>query len=554
MSTNIKYAYPYPSYKRKNYVLLSDGWTLNGKEISLPFPPQSSLSLYGGEIGKRLEYNLNFTVSDNFYPVKAGKKAVLKFGAVDQIAEIYLNGKFVFKHEGGYLPFEIDVTEILEKENSLLVVAFDALDKTYPYGKQKKKPGGMWYTEVSGVWQSVVLEEQGKSTIKSVYFTPEQDGVNVKIDCEKECLVIVTLPSGKAIEEKIKSEKFVKIPSGEIELWSPDSPRLYSVKILSDNDEVETYFALRTIEKREVNGKTLVFLNGKPIFLSCVLDQGYFEKGIFLPENADEWEKDVDRMKSLGFNCIRKHIKIEPQFFYEACDRKGMLVIQDMVNSGDYRYVSQTVLPTIGLKFAIDKKIFSTKRREFFIRHAVETVKHLYNHPSIFCWTIFNEGWGQFNSDKVYGIIKTADKTRLIDSTSGWFKQKKSDFLSEHIYFHNRELKGKKGKILFLSECGGYGRLIADHARPRKNYGYGKISQTEEELTEKFVLLVEKMLVPSLKNGLSGFVYTQLSDIEDEINGLYTYDREVLKINREKVKSTLEYLNGEFLKANGFIE
>ncbi len=547
MSNAFSSLYPTPQRKRKNYFILSDGWKLNGKDISVPYPPQSKLSFYDGKIGKTLSYTIDFTYPERFENLPKGSKIYLIFGAVDQTAEVSLNGKAIAFHEGGYLPFKVDVTKILKEKNSLAVSVRDTLSLKYPYGKQRKKRGGMWYTPVSGIWGSVYLEARGEDEIKSFAFTPDLKGVKVDIDCEKPCVIEVILPSGqKLVKNKTKST-YLSIPDEEIRLWSPDNPYVYETKIKNDADEVKTYFALRTFETKKINGTPLFLLNGKPIFLSCVLDQGYFEGGIFLPDDPNEWAKDILRMKSLGFNCLRKHIKIEPETFYEACDRLGMLVLQDMVNSGSYKYIRQTVLPTIGLKFGLDKKIFNTKRRKFFIEHTLETVKTLYNHPSIIGWTIFNEGWGQFNSDKIYTLVKAADPSRFIDSTSGWFARRKSDVKSEHVYFHNRILKGNGKQVLFLSECGGYGRLVEGHVFTDKLYGYGKTATSATELTDKFKLLIDEMIIPSLKNGLCGFVYTQLSDIEDEINGLYTYDRQVLKVDGKRVKGLIDKVNEQFL-------
>ena len=527
--------------------MLLDGWKLNGEDIILPYPPESKLSNYKGKTGNNLIYTLDFLYPECFKNLPNTNEIYLNFCAVDQTAKVILNGETVTFHEGGYLPFSIAVSKFLKEKNTLVVEVKDTLCHKYPYGKQKKKHGGMWYTPVSGIWGDVYLEVRGKTEIKSFAFTPDLKGVSLDIECKEPCIIEVTLPSGKKLVKNKTRSTYIAIPEEEIRLWTPDSPYLYRTTIKNETDEVKTYFALRTFEIKKINGNPLFLLNGEPIFLNCVLDQGYFKDGIFLPKTTDEWSKDIIRMKDLGFNCLRKHLKIEPEIFYEACDRLGMLVLQDMVNSGSYKYVRQTVLPTIGLKFGIDKRFFITKRRKFFIQHTIETVKTLYNHPSIIGWTIFNEGWGQFNSDKIYSLLKKVDSTRFIDSTSGWFAQNKSDVKSEHIYFHNRILKGNGKQVLFLSECGGYGRIVDGHAFTDKLYGYGKTASSTEELTEKFRLLIDKMIIPSLKNGLCGFVYTQLSDIEDELNGLYTYDREVLKIDGRRVKGLLDKVNELFL-------
>ncbi len=283
-------------------------------------------------------------------------------------------------------------------------------------------------------------------------------------------------------------------------------------------------------------------LNGKPVFWHGVLDQGYFPDGIYLPATEKEYEDDIMRMRELGINMLRKHIKVEPEVFYYACDRLGMFVMQDMVNSGPYSFVFDTALPTIGLKKRPDSfRKITGKRKEFFIKHTKDIIEHLYNHPCLIAYTIFNEGWGQFHSDAMYDKVKDWDVTRLVDSTSGWFSQKKNDFDSEHIYFKVISLT-VKDRPLFVSECGGYSMVVDGHHYSKdKEYGYGACKNTEE-LTDKIIYMYENMIVPSVSDGLCGCVYTQLSDVEDEVNGLYTYDRKVCKVDKIKMKELAEQI------------
>lgn len=498
--------YPRPQMKRSQWQSLDGEWLINGKPGVVPSCRSEETLLYE----KHFSYN------------KLSDRVLLHFGAADQIAKVYLNGAFLGEHTGGYLPFTFDITDHLTAENTLRVEVTDTLDHTYPYGKQRKDRGGMWYTPVSGLWKSVWLESVPETYISDIKITPDLTGADLEIS--------ISSPDG------VKTE-FERIDIDSPELWTPDNPKLYTRTVKRGKDEVEIYFALRTVEVREIGGVNRVCLNEKPVFLHGVLDQGYFEDGIFTPLDIAEYERDVRRMKELGINLIRKHIKIEPEEFYYACDRLGMLVMQDMVNSGDYSFFRDTVLGTLNLPLS-DRKKKTDRRMDFFIAHSVETVKTLYNHPSIISYTIFNEGWGQFNSDMMYDRLKALDPTRLYDSTSGWFAQRKSDFDSEHIYFRLKTLKPKV-RPLFVTECGGYSYNLNGQ---NKVYGYGKCASSEE-LTARIEKLYRRMIIPAIPAGCCGCIYTQLSDIEDEINGLYSYDRKTCKVSKERMRTIAQALN-----------
>lgn len=544
--------YPRPQLRRDSFFPLNGGWTLNGRPIRVPWPPQAPLSGYGKDVGDVLRYRTDFTLPDGF--VTEGRRAVLHFGAVDQVAEVWVNGTAVTRHEGGYLPFSADITGVLRPgENRLEVKAVDTLSHDYPYGKQHKRPHGMWYTPVSGIWQSVWLEavpEQG--AVKAVRITPSLTGVTVEVDAGgAEYNVAIPLGSGKMLTAVGKKGP-LRLRMPEPHLWTPDDPYLYSVTIATATDQVESYFALRTVTTREINGHTRLCLNGKPIFLHGVLDQGYFEDGLFLPEEPEEYERDVLRMKELGFNTLRKHIKVEPEAFYYACDRLGMLVVQDMVNSGEYRYVRDTVIPTFVSKKRNDLSVGGGEQRKaFFERHCLDTIAHLANHPCIVGWTIFNEGWGQYDSDRIYRLLKPADPARFFMSTSGWFAQRESDVQSEHVYFNSRVLEGNQPeKFLFLSECGGFSRRVNGHVtQERKNYGYGQQAMSEGELTGRIQALYDEMVLPSIPRGLCGCIYTQLSDVEGETNGLYTYDRQVRKASAGALNDIAQRVNEALAEA-----
>lgn len=537
-------SYPRPQLKRAAYVILNGTWKLDGKNVEIPFAPQSRLSGFDGTIGDELVYETVFSIPKGW----ENGRVILHFGAVDQVCEVYVNSILVGKHEGGYLHFSFDITDALKNEgaNTLRVNVVDTLDRKYPYGKQCKKRGGMWYTPISGIWQTVWMENVPTSYIEDLHITPSLTDVEITVGGKVKGFKAIVSDKNGVVAEEIFEQNTGKIVIANPIHWTLENPHLYDVKIITGEDEVDSYFALRTVNIENVDGVNRVCLNGKPIFMHAVLDQGYFEDGIYLPKNEEEYEKDILRMKELGFNTLRKHIKIEPEQFYYDCDRLGMFVLQDMVNNGGYSYIFDTVLPTFGFKMRNDCKgrYQEPERKVIFEQHMKDTLHDLYNHPCIIGYTIFNEGWGQFESDRMYELAKSIDGTRIYDATSGWFAQKKSDLDSEHIYFRVEELHAKE-RPMFLSECGGYSYLVEGHAfNPDKTYGYGACKDSEE-LTDRIVAMYEGMVLPGIKGGVCGCVYTQLSDVEDEINGMYTYDREVCKVNKEKMLKLAERIFSE---------
>ena len=537
--------YPRPQMKRESYVNLNGAWDFTvtpgeklpdsyEKTILVPFAPESLLSGIKSHFpeGHSLFYRRRL-------PLAPGQgRWLLHFGAVDQCAEIYVNRKLVGSHLGGYEAFSFDITDFLEQENELIVRATDDLrSHVLPYGKQTLNRGGMWYTPVSGIWQTVWAEH-----------VPEHYIEKLDIEADSEQAVITVTPAlsglvtleGKAYPLqagvcRIKPENPL--------LWSPEKPHLYHFAVETEADRVESYFALRSLEIKTVGGIPRLCLNGKPYFFHGLLDQGYWSDGLFTPPDPEGFQRDIFAMKGLGFNMLRKHIKVEPERFYYDCDRYGMIVFQDMVNNGDYSFFRDTALPTVGMQRRNDKKLHRDEAtRKAFLDGMEATVRQLKNHPCICCWTIFNEGWGQFDSDAVYEKLKKLDGSRFIDSTSGWFRREKSDVESLHIYFGSWKKLKVCDRPLVLSEFGGYAYAVDKHLfNPEKAYGYKSCKNLVDFNRDLQALYREKVL-PAVKMGLCAAVYTQVSDVEDEINGLLTYDRKACKADGDALRTLAQQL------------
>ena len=544
--------YPRPTLVRESFINLNGKWKFGvcdsienaafDREILVPYPPESLLSGINevfDEI-KTLCYKREFSLPDGF---NRGR-VILHFGAVDQVAEVFLNGNKLGSHIGGYAPFYFDITEYLSENNTLTVFVRDDLsDLILPYGKQSNKRGGMWYTPISGIWQTVWLESVKENYIERLDLptTPDDPTITAHFrDRNEDGTVTVSTPDGK-LSFPLKDGK-AEITLDSPRLWSPEDPYLYEFEIVTESDTVRSYFALRSLEIKTFDSHQRLCLNGKPYFFHGLLDQGYFSDGIFTPASVECLESDILRAKALGFNMLRKHIKVEHPYFYHLCDKHGIVVFQDMVNNGKYSFFFDTALPTVGFISRSDKKLHRDKRsRQAFLSHLDETVVLLKNHASICLWTIFNEGWGQFDGDSAYRRLKKLDPTRFIDTASGWFRCKETDLDSRHIYFRKVKLKAKD-KPMFLSEFGGYSYRVEDHVfNPDKAYGYGKCD-SREEFVSALRRLYEEEIIPLVSSGLCAAVYTQLTDIEDEINGLITYDRAVMKVTPEEFSDIGEKL------------
>ncbi|MBQ7290540.1 MAG: glycoside hydrolase family 2 [Clostridia bacterium] len=541
--------YPRPQMRRDSFLCLNGEWKLfiGGEEhkITVPFPPESLLSGLHTRIPKKAEivYKKKFYLPDGF--IKG--RVLLHFGAVDQIARVKFNGKCIGKHVGGYAPFCFDITELLRRKNTLEVFVRDELHTgILPYGKQCEKRGGMWYTPVTGIWQTVWVESVPEEYVRSLRIETGADFADITAFGAENGEVTVKTPEGDLVFPLEAGKAHVTLENPR--LWSPETPYLYEFTLKSGEDEVRSYFALRTLEIKEVGGVPRLCLNGKPYFFHGLLDQGYFSDGIFTPAAPECYENDIVAMKKLGFNMLRKHIKVEPEQFYYDCDRLGMVVFQDMVNNSDYSFLRDTAMPTVGIKKLDDRNMHKNpKSRAAFEKTMEETVAQLYNHPCICYWTIFNEGWGQFESGKMYQKLKALDSTRFIDTASGWFTGAESDVESLHVYFKPVKME-KSEKPVVLSEFGGYSYKPEGHVfNVKQTYGY-KFFKDREEFEASLIRLYREEIVPLVKEGLCAAVYTQVSDVEDETNGLLSYDRKVLKVSEAPMREIATELYAEIAK------
>ena len=538
--------YPRPQMRRDTYVNLNGAWDFTvsesptppqayTKRIQVPFCPESLLSGIHRHFpeGSYLWYRKQWVL-----PETVSGKVLLHIGAADQELTCYVNGQQAGHHIGGYTAMTFDITAYLQPENTLELCCRDDLtDQRHPYGKQTMRRGGMWYTPVSGIWQTVWLEWVPEIYIQKLTVQNRDYSVTISIDPPLTGSVNIPELGSFSLENGQ-----VTITAKNPRLWSPEDPYLYDFTVQTETDRVESYFAIRKLSVETWGKHQRLCLNGKPYFFHGLLDQGYWPDGIYTPATPDCYAQDILSMKKLGFNTLRKHIKVEPEEFYYQCDRLGMVVFQDMVNNADYSFLRDTALPTLGLKIR-DKNMHSNpETRQSFLGNMTATVRQLENHPSIVYWTIFNEAWGQFHSDAVYEALKKLDDSRFIDSTSGWYHQQRTDVRSLHIYFGTWGILKSRGKPLVLSEFGGHAHKVEGHVyNPDKVFGY-KICKTPEKLQVSVEALYRKHILPAIKDGLCAAIYTQVSDVEDEINGILTYDRKVCKVDVSTMKQLAEEL------------
>lgn len=549
--------YPRPNLQRDSYLCLNGKWEIKIEsaneqlykgEILVPFPVESKLS----GIGKTFPLDSLYTYTRTFSLPTGFKKerVILNFGAVDNETQVYVNGSFVGANIGGYIPFSFDITDYLNEENNILrVEVTDFMDVRFPYGKQTENRGGMWYTRVSGIWQTVWLESVPANHIQKI--KTENDGKSVTLNVtggENEKQVTVFTYSGEKRYDFIGVS--IKIDIENPVCWTPENPYIYRFTLKSGKDTINSYFALRTVGTKKVGDKTFITLNGKPYFFNGLLDQGYFSDGIFTPATYEGYKNDILVAKKLGFNMLRKHIKIEPQMFYYYCDIYGMVIFQDAVNNGKYSFFYDTALPTIGLKSL--KKKAPKVCRENFEACAEKMLELLYNHPSVCYYTIFNEGWGQYDATPVYKKLKALDGSRIYDTASGWFRGANSDVVSEHVYFKPVKLKPLPDKPLILSEFGGYCfKLVENSFNPIKTFGYKKCA-TGEIFEQDLKRLYREEILPAVRLGLNATVLTQLTDVEDETNGIMTYDRQIVKLSENSLAAEFKAIKEEFEKSTEY--
>ena len=580
--------YPRPAMRRDSCEILNGPWQYAITQtaeypaawqgsILVPYSPEAPASGVNRTLqpGQWLHYHRLFAP-----PAGEGGRVLLHFGAVDYACAVQVNGHLAGGHRGGYWPFTLDITDLLNGtgRNSLWVAVQDPTGhSTQARGKQTLKPGGMFYPAQSGIWQTVWLERVPDNYIQTLTVTPDYDArtVTVRVHTAKPGgavnLWAMVRAGGVTIAEDWGSDEAdqdgevtLNIPEEHFFPWSPDTPFLYDLTVGTNQgeeagfDTVHSYFALRKWScAPDAHGVLRFCLNDKPILLNGLLDQGYWPEGLYTPPSDAAVERELSEVKALGFNLLRKHAKIEPQRWYYHCDRLGLIVWQDIVNGGSaynlwfVTYLTNVLQPLLR-RFPDGKacrRLLSRAKpagREEYAHELADTVQALRCHPCIACWVPFNEGWGQFDAEKAVQALRTLDGTRLVDEASGWFDQGGGDVHSLHNYFYPLRIRPQK-RTVALSEYGGIAWPMPGNEPPRKTYGYST-AKDRQELTARYKKLQLKTVLPQLEKGLSALVYTQLTDVEDEVNGLFTYDRAAVKPDANAVRSVNAALAAEFAR------
>ena len=562
-------------------------------EIVVPFSPETVLS----GVGRQLQPDEWLWYHRTFIPPAPppGGRVLLHFGAVDQSCTVWVDGVEVGRHTGGYLPFTLDVTDaVAGGPDATLEVRVRDVSETGPHarGKQRLDRGTIWYTAQSGIWQTVWVEVVPAVHIAGLEITPHLEqgvlevvvsegsttapGVSTgsttgpvvsaggkggfearRLAPQPPAVAVVVREGGRVVaEESGRAGTPVRLAIPEPHPWSPDDPHLYDLEVTlgtgEDGDTVSSYAAMRSLGiGTDDRGRRRFLLNGAPILHLGVLDQGYWPDGLLTPPSDEAMVHDIATMKSLGFTMLRTHVKVEPLRWYHHCDRLGMLVWQDMVNGGGrYRHLVANLPATrpVRIPDRLHRLYFrgDAAARAEFRDEVRRTVALLRNAPSVVLWVPFNEGWGQFDANAVADEVKALDPTRPVNHVSGWINQGGGDVKSFHSYLRPFRMPGRlrrrrERRAYALGEYGGYSLKVAGHDWSTRAFGYRHF-ETADDLAAGFVSLHRDQIEPALAQGLAATVYTQLSDVEDELNGLLTWDREVLKIPGDLVRETLARL------------
>jgi hypothetical protein len=578
--------YPRPQLVRDSHLNLNGLWqyaitaTQDAPEafdgtIVVPFSPETLLSGVSRLVTPDdvLHYRRTLELPPGFLPAPDAR-VLLHFGAVDQWCRVAVNGRVVGEHLGGYLPFTFDVTQALcDGENELRVVVRDPSDTGHlSRGKQRLARGGIWYTSQSGIWQTVWMEAVPGRWITSLEVVPdlgpdprepgaESLRVVVHVDPGQEDpdevdapeVEVVVLADGVEVARTSGSAGHpLALPLPGARRWSPEDPFLHDLRIRCGADEVRSYAGIRSFGLGpDAAGIPRLLLNGVPYFHAGVLDQGYWSDGGYTAPSDAALVHDIATMKRLGFTMLRKHIKIEPLRWYHHCDRLGMLVWQDMVNGGGRYNPAVISIPAVVSRVRVDDHRNRTfgradvAAREHWLAEMEATIALLGNVVSLAMWVPFNEGWGQFDAAAVCDRVRALDPSRTVDHASGWHDQGAGDVTSLHVYLRPfrvpRRRRGTGDRAVALTEYGGYSVHLPEHSTTPREFGYRRFPD-RAALADAFTRLHARQIAPAIAKGLSATVYTQLSDVEDETNGLLTYDRRVLKIDEDVVRAVTSQL------------
>jgi beta-galactosidase/beta-glucuronidase len=547
--------YPRPQMVRPRWTNLNGLWdyAIRPKDegrpaqfegsILVPFALESALSGVKRPLSpeQRLWYRRTFPTSTASNA--KGARLLLHFGAVDWRAEVFVNGKSVGTHEGGYDPFRFDITDALKPQSpsqELVVAVWDPTDTgLQPRGKQVLNPNGIWYTAVSGIWQTVWIEPVPAAHIRDLGIIPDiaahQVRLTVRADSPGDFAATARL-KGKTVGRvtgKVNAE--TKLALDQNELWTPDSPVLYDLEVtLKTGDSVKSYFGMRSVEFRaDAAGRNRIFLNHKPQFLIGPLDQGWWPDGLYTAPTDEALRSDIEALKKLGFNMARKHVKVEPARWYYWCDKLGFLVWQDMP-SAMIRTAPNTPSTSNIRKGAAQDAQFPAAEAAGFQRELEALIHGLANAPSVIAWVPFNEGWGQHSTNDILKLVKSLDPSRLVDGPSGWEDRGFGDLKDMHAYPGPDMFPVTKDRVSVLGEFGGLGLPLPDHLWwDKRNWGY-RTFDDRAKLQTAYEGLIEK-LEPLVRQGLAAAIYTQTTDVEGEVNGLMTYDRKVVKFDAVKL-------------------